>query len=114
MYVSITGLKPKSIWSYLLFWRHAVPSLSQAKQAEGLISVDVKKVNGYQHTLSAWESRKYMLAYLKSGAHKKAMKNFGKIGTGATIGFEAEVLPGWDEAIKYWQDNAVPYEERNG
>jgi hypothetical protein len=108
-YVSITGLKPKSFWSTFLFWRHAIPSKMQADQAPGVLFVDVRKINKIQHTLTAWESREHMLAYVRSGAHLQAMKAFKKIATGKTFGFETDRLPHWDEVHDLWIKNGKEY-----
>ena len=32
-YISITGLKPKGILSFIQFWRLAIPSFEQARKA---------------------------------------------------------------------------------
>ena len=98
MYISLTGLKPKGFFAYLRFWLLAIPSFRQAQIAEGNLQCDVKKVNEYQCTITAWESREIMLIYLRSGAHLKAMKAFKQIATGPTYGYESETIPSWEEA----------------
>jgi hypothetical protein len=98
MYISLTGLKPKGFFAYLRFWLLAIPSFRQAQIAEGNLHCDVKKVNEYQCTITAWESREIMLKYLRSGAHLKAMKAFKQIATGPTYGYESETIPSWEEA----------------
>ncbi len=108
-YVSITGLKPKSFWTILLFWRHAIPSKMQADSAPGILFSDVKKINSIQHTLTAWESKSHMMAFLHSGAHLIAMKNFRKIATGKTFGYESDRIPSWDEVHDLWLKNGKEY-----
>jgi hypothetical protein len=98
MYISITGLKPKGIISFFRFWRLAIPSFAQAQSAEGILFSQVKRKGGYQCTLTAWESRDHMLAFMRSGAHLKAMKAFHKIATGRTYGYESDQIPTWDNA----------------
>ena len=61
---------------------------------------------GVQHTLTVWESREAMRAYMKSGAHLAAMKQFGRIGHGKTLGYEADTVPGWTEALAKWDAEA--------
>lgn len=100
MYISLTALKPKGIIGYIRFWIHAIPSFNQAKQAKGVLSADVKKIDVYHCTLSSWNSREEMLVYLRAGAHLTAMKAFHKIATGRSYGYEAETLPTWEEAFK--------------
>ena len=99
MYISITGLKPKGFLGLIKFWRLAIPSFSQAKTAKGNLHSSVKKIKGYQCTLTAWENRDLMLEYLKTGTHLKAMKAFHSIATGKTYGYEATAIPNWEEAF---------------
>lgn len=100
MHISITGLKPKGIWGYIKFWSLAIPSFGEAKSAKGNLYSTVKKIDGYQCTLSAWESREAMLAFMKNGIHLKAMKAFHSIATGRTYGYESDTIPNWEEAYE--------------
>jgi hypothetical protein len=99
IYVSVTGLLPHSFWHELRFWWYAVPSKMQSDSAEGCLFSDVKTQDGVHHTLTVWESRKKMMAYITSGAHATAMKNFASIGTGSVYGYETTTAPNWDEAL---------------
>ncbi|MFT5579253.1 MAG: hypothetical protein ACI9WS_002012 [Paraglaciecola psychrophila] len=105
-YVSVTGLKAKSFLSTFVFWRHAIPSRAQAKQANGLVFLEVKRVEQYQHTLSVWKNKDAMIAYRDSGAHLVAIKGFRKIATGKVYGFEANSIPSWEVALNLWTANA--------
>ena len=98
MYISLTGLKPKGFFAYIRFWFLAIPAFRQAQKAKGNLHCDVRKVQEYQCTISAWESRELMLNYLRSGAHLKAMKAFHQIATGPTYGYESDQIPSWEEA----------------
>jgi hypothetical protein len=102
-YVSITGLRLLSPWSAPRFWWHAILSMTQAKRAPGLLSVQARKVEGVHHTVSVWRSRSDMLTFMKSGRHAAAMRDFRSIATGSTCGFEAKDAPSWDEALEYWR-----------
>jgi hypothetical protein len=97
IYISITGLKVKGLWRYLLFFRHAIPSKIQADRSPGILQVAIKRVNGIEHTLTIWENRRHMQKYVWSGAHKRAVAAFRKIATGKTIGYEGTSVPSWDE-----------------
>jgi hypothetical protein len=108
-YVSITGLKPKGILGFIQFLRHAVPSKIQAESAPGILFVGVKKINGIQHTLTAWESEAHMKKYIYSGPHKLAIKVFRKIASGKTFGFVSKTLPSWDEVHKLWTEKGREY-----
>lgn len=99
MYISITGLKPKGLRGLIRFWTLAIPSFSEAKSAKGNLHSAVKKINGYNCTISAWESREMMLAFMRNGVHLKAMKAFNSIATGRTYGYESDTIPSWEEAF---------------
>lgn len=108
VYVSVTGLAPKGILAVPRFWWHAVPSKMQADSALGALFVEVKTVDSYHHTLTIWEDKKAMLAYMTSGAHKNAMKAFRSIGKGVVYGFETQSVPSWEEALALlWEKGRV-------
>ena len=73
-YVSVTGLRVKSIWHMPTFARHAYTSKRQADSAEGNIHASVKSRDGVQHTLTVWRDKASMRRYFVSGAHREAMK----------------------------------------
>ena len=43
MYVSITGLKTKNIFSWFKFWLLAIPAFRGAQKAKGIIFCETKK-----------------------------------------------------------------------
>ncbi|MEM9474753.1 MAG: hypothetical protein AAGA71_05640 [Pseudomonadota bacterium] len=104
-YVSITGLRLKRFWHAPQFWRHATRSMIQAKAAPGCLRADAHTIQGVHHTRSLWESRQHMMDYLRSGAHRDAMRVFPRIGTGKVLGFEADALPDWDEVRRRWEED---------
>lgn len=109
MYISLTGLKPKGFFGHLKFWSLAIPTFRQAQTAKGNLHSAVKKVNGYQCTITAWENRDIMLEFMRSGTHLKAMKAFHSIATGKTYGYEAEQIPSWDEAFAILESKGKSY-----
>ena len=109
MYISITGLKTKNFLSEIKFWILTIPAFRAAQKAEGNLFCETKRVNGYQHTISAWKDRNMMIQYLTSKVHAKAMKNFRSIATGSTYGYEGDQIPSWKEAIGLWQKNYKEY-----
>ena len=109
VYVSITGLKVKSLWRYVLFFFHAVPSKIQADRAPGILQVGIRRINGIEHTLTVWESRHHMQKYVWSGAHQKAVGAFRRIATGKTIGYESSTVPTWDEVHQIWKEKGIEY-----
>jgi hypothetical protein len=46
---------------------------------------------------------------MRNGAHLKAMQAFHKIATGKTYGYEAEVLPDWNEAFSLLETKGKNY-----
>ena len=109
MYVSVTGLKAKGFLAAIRFWLLAVPAFKQAKSSGGVLFCEVKSVDGFHHTLTIWKITKDMRKFVLSPIHKRAMKMFPKIATGSTIGYEADKMPGWDEALSTWRKSAVKY-----
>lgn len=109
MYISITGLKPKSLRAYVRFWILAIPAFRQSQTAKGNLYHAVKRVKGHQCTLTAWENRDKMLEFMRSGAHLKAMKAFPSIATGKIYGFEGEQIPTWDVAFNLLMEKGRVY-----
>ena len=112
VYVSITGLKLKNSMSILTFFRHAIPSMNQAKKADGNISAEAKKINGVYHTLSVWETEEKMREFIYSGAHLKAIQKFPKFATGKTFGYTTNSLPSWNDVHSLWLDYSIEYETK--
>lgn len=108
-YVSITGLRLKSILYYFSFASHALPCFNEARATPGNVFTDAKTLDGIQHTLTAWESREAMVAFKMSETHKKAMRAFPSIATGKTYGYWADHIPDWEEAIDIWGKNGKEY-----
>ena len=109
LYISITGLRLKGPWHALRFWRYAIPAMRQAKQAPGNLQATAKTIAGVHHTLSVWESKAAMRAFLYAGAHKQAIKAFPIIATGKTFGFESDHVPDWDEVHRLWHEHGRDY-----
>ncbi|XYK80085.1 MAG: hypothetical protein ROO70_20330 [Labrenzia sp.] len=109
-YVSVTGLRLKTWFHAVRFWRHAVPSFNQAKADDGNILTDTRTVRGVHHTLTVWTSETAMKRYLYRGAHRQAIKAFPSIATGSTCGYQADDIPSWQEALEYWERHGRSYE----
>ena len=108
-YISITGLRPKGVWSYIRFWMFAIPSFKQAQQASGILFCQVKRIKGFQCTLTVWERRDDMLNFMRSGSHAKAMRVFSSLATGKTYGYESNSVPTWVEAFDLLQQHGKNY-----
>ena len=106
MYVSVTGLKSKGFIGLLRFWVLTIPAFRAAKNASGIILCETKTCNGYNHTLTVWETKEKMGLYRSSPVHRKAMREFSSIAIGKVLGFESDSIPTWDEALKKFPTNA--------
>jgi hypothetical protein len=94
-YISITGLRLKSVLNGPAFWWHAIRSMQQAEDAPGNISAEARIINGIHHTLTVWEN-------------EAAMRAFHLMATGKTLGFSADTPPNWDEVHRLWLDQGRP------
>jgi hypothetical protein len=113
-YVSITGLRLKSVWHYLTFAWHAVPCARAAESTPGNVWTSTKMVDGVQHTVTAWDSRASMMRFVYSPVHRQAMQVFPTIATGKTYGYWTDDLPSWDTALALWHEHGVEYEPKPG
>ena len=104
-YISITGLKMKSPFHAPRFWWHAIRSMAQAKRDPNCQLAIARQINGIAHTITVWNTRNEMLAFLRSGAHREAMRVFPKIGTGYGFGIEADMVPAWDDVHRLWLEH---------
>lgn len=104
VYVSITGLRVRHPRHDTLFWEHAVASMLQAQSAPGNLRAEARTVDDVHHTLSVWESREAMLAYLRSGPHLEAMRLFREIATGKVLGLHTATVPRWADVPKLWRE----------
>ena len=109
MYVSVTGVKPESFIGWIRFWVLTLPASKKAQKAEGVLVCLFNSQNGYQHTLTVWESKRQMLAYKSSAIHVRAMKVLPKIGSGRVFGYETDSMPSWEEALAEWTENGRAY-----
>ncbi|MEM6384271.1 MAG: hypothetical protein AAF739_16480 [Pseudomonadota bacterium] len=107
MYVSVTGLQLRSIMQRPRFAWHAMRAFAQASKAPGNLFTDARMLGGVHHTLTVWNDRQSMLAYLRKGAHREAMKAYPALGMGRTCGYRAECMPDWSEALEVWRRDAT-------
>ena len=108
VHVSITGLVLRSPLHWPRFALHAGASMTQARVATGNQFAEARMIGGVHHTLSIWDCRDAMLAYLRCGAHLDAMRVFHKVGYGKTCGFETDTPPGWAEVPQLYRRHAKP------
>ena len=107
VYVSITGLRLKSMRHAPRFWWHAVRSMQQAKRAPGNILAETRTIGGVHHTLSVWESEAAMRRYLGAGAHLQAMRVFAYVASGSTLGYATDDPPDWSRVHDIWRERGV-------
>ncbi|MGJ4894993.1 MULTISPECIES: antibiotic biosynthesis monooxygenase [unclassified Bradyrhizobium] len=107
VYVSVTGFRPhRGLTRRARFWWHTLRAVRQARAAPGNLRVELRPVNGIYHTLTVWTDEASMRAYVRSGAHRRAMIGFRDLGGGRTLGFAAERDPDWETAHARWQHEA--------
>jgi hypothetical protein len=112
IHLSITGLRVKpGMMNRLRFQYHAVRSFMQAQKADGALHVAAKRINGVEHTVTAWRDREAMLAFVRSGAHLEAMKAFHRIAEGSNFGLATDRIPDWPEVHALWKERGVAYRQ---
>lgn len=101
MFISITYIKVKSIWKVPSFFKHVGMINQQIAGAEGVLTTRLKGGLSKNYTITAWESKEAMLNFRNNGAHLEAMKATRHISNEyASCHYEADVLPGWKEALE--------------
>lgn len=109
MYVSVTGLKPIGLISWIRFWTLTIPASKDAKVADEILHFAFNSRNGFLRTLNVWKEKEDMLAYFPSSSHLKAMNLFSKIGIGKVCGGKVKSVPSWDDASALWVKNRRLY-----
>jgi heme-degrading monooxygenase HmoA len=101
MYISVTRLQLKSVWKIFQFHKFNGGVQRQVKTAKGIISINTKGTSFTNfYTLTSWESKEDMLAFMRNGAHAIAMKNSSKFAVKITTkGYESTFTPAWEEVI---------------
>jgi hypothetical protein len=79
-------------------------SMRQAQRAAGNVSAEARTVDGVHHTLSVWESRAAMLAYIQSGAHRQAIRIFPRTAMGKVLGMTTSEVPDWWDIPPLWRE----------
>jgi len=109
MYVSVTGLKPKGFIGRVRFWIFTTSVSLSAQKADGILLCEFNSRNGYQHTLTVWETKEHMMAFRASPAHVRAMKRISQIGIGKVFGYEADFSPSWEDALSELDGNGSEF-----
>ena len=104
-HVSVTGMELTSIFSYPLFIKYAPKSVTQAKNADGIVKAETTYRNGIHHTLSIWENKESMQKYFRSGSHKEAVTRSKEMSSFVKVyGYGSDEIPTMDSAIKLWEE----------
>ena len=106
MYISVTGLETNNLYASMKFWLLTIPAFRATQKADGILLCENNSRNGYQHTLTVWETKAHMLSYVRSPKHMKAMKAFPSIAIGRLLSYESDAIPSWDEALLKWEREA--------
>lgn len=104
VWVSVTRLRVRSVRFLPGFLWYAMRSSRQAKRAAGVLAVELlaERERAFW-TMTAWESRAAMLAFMTSGPHKRAMPKLLEWCDEASVAHweqEDATLVGWDEASR--------------
>lgn len=100
MIIVATELHLKSFFKFFPFIRHSIRSLSQAKQSNGCLHAAVTG-KGFRigYTLTAWDNKENLQHFKNTGAHKKAMKDIGRLSSRyKTLIWEGDTIPNWQQA----------------
>lgn len=91
MYVSYTHFRVNNPVGWFLFQIHAFRSGNQVSRSKGLIKWTAWPASYRDFcTISTWDNRRDMIAFMTTGAHLKAMKLSKYMGKGYTVGWETE------------------------
>ena len=106
MYVSVTGLKLEGVIGWVRFGLLTRSASRCAQNAEGVLLCDFNSRNGWQHTLTVWETKNHMMTYRVSPPHLRAMNRISQVGIGKVFGYEADSIPSWDDAFIEFDNHA--------
>ena len=103
------GAKAKGFIGWMLFQVFTTSTSLSIQKAEGILRCDFNSRNGYQHTLTVWETKEHMMALRASPAHVRAMKRISQIGIGKVFGYEADFNPSWENALSELDRNGSEF-----
>lgn len=117
VWVSLTRLRVRSVRFLPQFAVYTVRSNRQVSRAAGFLGKELLADREWTFwTMTAWESRAAMLAFMTSGAHKQAMPKLLDWCDEASVAHweqENATLVGWDEADRRMRATGRPSKVRN-
>lgn len=110
--VSVTRARVRGLWSAAPFALRAIPASRQAMTADGVLHVAFKPDRRLAFwTMTVWRDEAAMRAYMRSGAHGRAMPGLSRWCDEASVVHwdqpDAE-LPSWDEAVARMRRDGRP------
>lgn len=111
-FVAVCGMELKSALQLPRFFAYAVPALLSAYLARGHagrprylpFAGDLKQ----HRTLSIWDSKEDMDAWVNKGAHARAANMIPKIAVYAkSATYNTTEIPRWREALEIWNEEGV-------
>lgn len=107
--VSVTRFCARSLWTLPMFALHAHRSIAQLRTADGYIDGAVRQDADLAFwTMTVWRDQPALLAYVKNGAHRKAMPRLHKWGAEAGVvrwTQNGAKLPDWETAERHLRED---------
>jgi hypothetical protein len=99
MFVTVTSIRLRSLWSFFALSWNALQILKQSKKQKGFVKMKSRGFAYDHYTVSLWETEEDLKAFARSGAHLDAMKKSSAISTEIrTLTYAADHLPSWSDA----------------
>ena len=102
MFVSVTRLELRSLWKLIPLISLSGKIIKQARQAKGnsFVAVSHQRLRFF-YTMSSWDSKEDMQAFMRSGFHATAMTRSKELSkTILSRNFESEEVPEWGKVKK--------------
>lgn len=96
MIAAYTQFRLNSLKLYPRFFVMTYRATKQARRSDGLIRFKINPIS--LETLTVWQSRNAMMAYVTNGAHMDAMKQQNDFGGISSATWECENIPSWQAA----------------
>ncbi len=103
MIISTTQFKLKKWTLYGQFFIDTYRVVKQVRQAGSVVHMKIKPFS--LRTITAWKTQEDMLRFRNHGSHLQAMKKSRSFGQIASVTWESDTIPTWQEAIKKLQDS---------